>query len=745
MGLGTARVIYTINDLSLYTDELLRGYVIALVQTERGPLWEPTLIGSWDEFERLFGRTYTGSNDPLVLKMGLLQGAKFIVVRLANCTDPSDKSTISASKSSVTLNDRGGTPTAAVVTSDAGPFTFTEPYSGRVTGTEVGPYTITLDTSDTLLLAVGTGEDQAVTLTAGTRTAQNVIDEINAQTTGLTASIVDGCIKIAANTVTDNLLVKTVVENAYTELGITLGTYLAYAGTNSLVVSADGGADQTFEFSAGTLTAGEVAEEINETLADAVASASQGRLVLTSSTTGASSTLQVQSATTATAFGFDNTEVTGTEGVPQPTLTFESANEGAWGNSLKVDVYDSDLNPTTRFDIRVTYTLQGGLNEYFSNLSMDTEDERYAVNYINERSLLVYVTDEGSTNPAYTNRPAETVSSQILIGGDNGDPLTTADYIGDDLVQTGIYAADRTDLSMDIIIPGTTNISVYQALIAFCETRGEYFSHLNTPSGLDPNDAKAWRMGDTPYSHEAFNSPYAAIYYGKPLCYDSRTDSRKYISNLGHLAKCIANTDTNYDYHYAPVGPRRGVVDLVEGLDFNVYDWKGYRDLFAEYQIDYLMLGRDKGIEGAMFWENYTTQRAASALREINVMRFLIAMRKVLVPVLRMFLFEPNHPVTWREIHRTLDPQFRLWKDKTSIYDYVLQTDRDAFFDGGVLKNAVLNSGLEIDQGIYRARALVQPTRAIRYLEFEVGVMRTGEAFSEYTELKELPGWVRTS
>ena len=376
---------------------------------------------------------------------------------------------------------------------------------------------------------------------------------------------------------------------------------------------------------------------------------------------------------------------------------------------------------------------------------MDTEDERYVVNYINERSLLVTVTDEGSTNVAYTNRPAETMTSAVLTGGDDGDPLTTADYIGDDLVQTGIYACDRTDLSMDIIIPGSTNISVMQALVAFCENRGEYFAHLNTPAGLDPNDAKAWRMGDSPYSHEAFNSPYAAIWYGRPLCYDSRTDSRKYISNLGHLAKCIANTDTNYDYHYAPVGPRRGTVDLVEGLDFNVFDWRGYRDLFAEYQIDYLMISRDKGIEGALFWENYTTQRAASALREINVMRFLIAMRKVLVPLLRMFLFEPNHPVTWREIHRTLDPQFRLWKDKYAIYDYVLQTDRDAFFDGGLLKNAVLNSGLEIDQGIYRARALVQPTRAIRYLEFEVGVMRTGEAFSEYTELKELPGWVRTS
>lgn len=745
MGLGTARVIYSINDLSLYTDELLRGYVIALVETERGPLWTPTMIGSWDEFERMFGRTYAGSNDPLVLKMGLLQGAKFIVIRLANCTDPSDKTTCSAEKASVTLNDRGGTPTAATITSDAGPFTFTAAYAGNTTGTEVGPYEITLSTNDKLMIAVGSGADQTVTLTAGAEVAASaIVDEINAQTDGLTASVVGGAIKIAANTVTDNIQLKTISNSAYTALGFTIGTYLAYAGTASLVVDVDGSGNQTFNFSAGTLTAGEVVEAMSA-LTGAVATASQGALVLTSSTTGDDSTIEVKAATTAAAFGFSNDEVTGTEGVPQPTLTFESANEGAWGNSLKIDVYDSDLNPASRFDVRVTYTLQGGLNEYFSNLSMDTEDERYVVNYINERSLLVTVEDELSTNPAYTNRPAETVVSSSLTGGVDSDPLTAADYIGDDLVQTGIYACDQTDLSMDIIVPGTTNISVYQALVAFCEDRGEFFAHLNTPTGLDPTDAKAWRMGDSPYSHEAFNSPYAAIYYGRPLCYDSRTDSRKYISNLGHLAQCIANTDTNYDYHYAPVGPRRGTVDLVEGLDFNVFDWKGYRDLFAEYQIDYLMISRDKGIEGAMFWENYTTQRAASALREINVVRFLIAMRKVLVPLLRMFLFEPNHPVTWREIHRTLDPQFRLWKDKTAIYDYVLQTDRDAFFDGGVLKNAVLNSGLEIDQGIYRARALIQPTRAIRYLEFEVGVLRTGEAFSEYTELKELPGWVRTS
>jgi hypothetical protein len=114
----------------------------------------------------------------------------------------------------------------------------------------------------------------------------------------------------------------------------------------------------------------------------------------------------------------------------------------------------------------------------------------------------------------------------------------------------------------------------------------------------------------------------------------------------------------------------------------------------------------------------------------------------MLMPILRTFLFEPNHPVTWREIHRTLQPAFDDWKNRYAIYDYALQTDRDAFFDGGLLKNAVLNSGLDIDKGIYHCRALIQPTRTIYYLQFELGVMRTGQAFETYTEMHILPGWV---
>lgn len=742
MTLGAARVIYSINDLSMYVDQLMRGYVIAVVQCERGPVWEPTPVGSWDEYERIFGRTISGSTDPLVIKMGLLQGAKFVIIRIVNCTDPGDKSTMTAVPAEVTLTDRGNIPTPAVVESEAGPWTLVAPSGGTVTGTEVGPFTFGTGTADAFTVAVGSGDDQTFTLSGSAQTASAVVDAINAATTDLTASVVDNKICLTANTATDTLVIKAVANDCYSVLGFNEGTYAINAGTNSLVVSVNGGANQTFALTAGVKTASEIVAMLT-TLTGADATASSGKLVLTTSSTGPSYSIQVQDTSTAP-LGFDNDLHEGTNGISRDTLTFTAANPGEWGNSLKVYIHEADLNPGSAFDVRITYSLQGGLDEYYADVNMDPESDRYVIPYINERSRMVTVVDENSVNPPYTNRPQVNDNGTSFTLGDNGDPIDDADYIGDSYVQTGMYAADPVDLSIDIMIPGTTSISVLQALVAYCENRGDLVAYGNTPVGLDPINAKKWRMGELPYTHEAFNSHRFALFFGRPDCYDSRFDKRLRISNLGHLASCLGKTDVNYDYHYAPIGPRRGTVDFVEGLDFNLNDYRGYADLFADYGIDYLMICRQQGIEGAVFWENYTTQRAASALRELNVVRFLTMMRKVLLPLLRTFLFEPNHPQTWREIHRELEPVFQNWKNRYSIYDYVLQTDRDAWFDGGVLKNAVLNSGLEIDQGIYRARALVQPTRAIRYLEFEVGVMRTGESFANYTELKELPGWVRS-
>jgi hypothetical protein len=745
MTLGAARVIYEINDLSLYVDQLMRGYVVVLVKCERGPVWTPTPVASLDEYERIFGRTFAGSTDPLVLKMGLLQGAKFIVIRLVHCDDAGNKDTMTAANATIVLDDAGSTPTPAKIESKVGTFTVTAPTPGQVIGTEVGPFTFGEGVADTMSLTIG-NTTFTFQLAGSGQTPQQVVDQINSATNNLTASVIGGAyIKMTCNNPNDGLSILPVANDAYSILGFIETTYPSIPGNNLLVFSIDGGADQSFHLTPGKRSAAQVAEDL-AIMTGGGALSYNGKVRVVSATTGLSSSIQVKANSTALGvLGFDTDLHIGTLGISQPTLKGEAINPGAWGNALKVHTYKGSLNPETNFDMRITYSLQGGLDEYFSDLNMDPESDHYAPTYINSRSQLMKFYDMYSENVYPTNMPIINGDGINLYGGEDGlEGFNESDYIGDEMVQTGIYAANQTDMSIDIMIPGTSSISVLQALVAFCENVGVYVAYANPPAGLDPMNVKAWRMGEDPYSHEAFNSHRLSLFAFRPLCFDSKYDSRAYISNLGHLAACIAKTDTYYDYYYAPVGPRRGTVDLVEGIDFNMADYHGYQDLFADYGINYLMICRDQGIEGAVFWEQYTTQRAASALRDLNVVRFLTMMRRVLVPVLRMFLFEPNHPVTWREIHRTLEPVFQEWKDRYAIYDFVLQTDRDAYWDGGVLKNAIINTGLDIDQGIYHARALIQPTRAIRYIEFEVGVLRTGEAFSNYTEMTTLPGWVRS-
>lgn len=755
MTLGAARVIWSINDLSMFVDEMVRGYVTMFLKTERGPVATAKVISTPEEYSRIFGKKVSWTNDPLVAEICLKLGGRLNVIRLAHYTDIEDPTTITATNAAVSIYDNGNIPIPGYITSSDGPFYFTQRLSGRTQGTELGPFTFDTDSTDMVSFSVNDGTAQDVQLD-GTMTTTAVAAAINAGTEGLTAHAeFDNnsggyFLKVYANEVTDSLQVLTVDNDAYTILGLVVGDYDYTEGTDSLVVSIDGEADQTFTITPPAeeegdfhLTAGQIVTRL-AALTDAVASAYDGQVTITSDTTGLYSSVQIQATSTAAeALGFDTEPHAGYSGDPDTTLQIKALTPGEWGNDLTVQISQSSLHPELFFNMKITYARQREMDEHFAEVSMDPDSDRYVVNFVKERSFLIEAVDLLSENPAPADIP--TPGTYALVDGDDGGTVTEADMIGYAAAQTGIYAADLSYMSMDLMIPGTTSATVYRELIAYCENRGDMIGYGQVPAGNDPEDAVNWRLGDGGYTHPAFNSHRFALFFGRPLVYDSRDSSKKYITCLGHLAACLCRTDNDYGYHYAPVGPRRGAVGLVEGIDFNIQDYRstGYADLFAENGINYLMISHMPGLEGAMFWEQRTTQRLPSALRELNVIRFITMVNRSLMPILRAFLFEPNHPVTWREIHRVLQPAFEEWKTRYAIYDYVIQTDRDAFFDGGELKNAVLNSGLDIDRGIYHCRALIQPTRAIYYLEFTLGVLRTGEAFENYTSLKTLPGWVR--
>jgi phage tail sheath protein FI len=302
--------------------------------------------------------------------------------------------------------------------------------------------------------------------------------------------------------------------------------------------------------------------------------------------------------------------------------------------------------------------------------------------------------------------------------------------------------------AIDIMPIGTSSATVLQYFQQFIENRVGLMGHGQCPADMSPAQAIDWRMGVAPnWTHAAFDSHNISLMYGRPTVFDVKNNARTEIPALAYLAAAITKTDEALGPHWSPFGLKRGKCSGVLDLDYNVGTDRAGADLLAEYGINNLRIimssAETYGDEGAVLWGGWTSQRIDSAMKEFPVTRLIKTYERMLMPVLLQYINDPNHPVTWREIHRILEPMFRRELMKYAVYGYFIQTDKDAYFAGGELKGAYLNTGTDIDQGKYRCRILIQPMRQIFYLISEMGVMRTGEPFSNYSTMYQLPGWVR--
>lgn len=111
-------------------------------------------------------------------------------------------------------------------------FNITAPARATVTGSESENFTITASSNDIIKIQIDNGIDQTITLTAGTRTAAQVVDDINDNSKYVNAEVSSGSIKLTSNTygVQSEINIKTVSNHSYTVLGFTV---TATTGTNS--------------------------------------------------------------------------------------------------------------------------------------------------------------------------------------------------------------------------------------------------------------------------------------------------------------------------------------------------------------------------------------------------------------------------------------------------------------------------------------------------------------------------------
>jgi hypothetical protein len=396
---------------------------------------------------------------------------------------------------------------------------------------------------------------------------------------------------------------------------------------------------------------------------------------------------------------------------PLDTLKISAINEGTWGDDISVEIQDGDNDPATEFNLIVRY--QGNIKESFKNLSMDDSKSNFVELAINEKSEYITVEDLDSASPAPDDRPA--VGSYNLAGGDDGlVGLDDNDYIGDASQHLGLYALDEIDALNLLLVPGVTTAAVIQAGIGYCEGRKDLMLIADSPMGLEPTEVVDFRKGQGVYTHAAFNSSYAALYYPWLQISDPVTGKKKLIPPSGAVAGCYARSDRKSRVWYAPAGIDRGRIFNVLSLEYNTS--RGERDVLYPEGINVIASFPDSGIN---IWGQRTLLSQPSAIDRINVRRLMMYIEEAVAESSRFVVFEPNNPQTWRALIRLINPFLQDIKDNGGLYDYRVQCDEET------------NTPAVIDRNELVARIFVKPTKTAEFIELNFVLTSTGADFTE--------------
>jgi len=407
---------------------------------------------------------------------------------------------------------------------------------------------------------------------------------------------------------------------------------------------------------------------------------------------------------------FAATSLTGGQNA-RNSINIYALSEGTWGNNLSVVIADSTVDSANLFNLTVRY--KGDVVESFRDLSMDVTHPSYVETAVNERSEYITVYDfETPTTPALR-RPLAGAFT-LSEGYDGIDYINDSSYVGDPGIHTGLYAFDSIEDLNILLVPGVTTVAVIQAGIAYAENRKDILFIAEAPLPLSPLQAVDFRKGRGAYSHAAFNSSFAALYYPWIEISDPLNGKRKLVPPTGAVAGCIARSDDKAEVWYAPAGIDRGRIFNALSLAYKTS--RGERDVLYPEGVNVIASFPDTGIN---IWGQRTLQSQPSATDRINVRRLMMYVEEAISQSSRFVVFEPNNSQTWRALVRFITPFLQNIKSKGGFYDFRVQCDEES------------NPPAVIDRNEMVCRVFVKPTKTAEFVELNFILTATGASFRE--------------
>lgn len=316
-------------------------------------------------------------------------------------------------------------------------------------------------------------------------------------------------------------------------------------------------------------------------------------------------------------------KATGTGGNTGITVT--AANEGEWGNKIKVTISKSaDFveGEYEAYDVKVevgTYDSATVTDLLLKDLPSVVKNSRVRM-WIGELEL----------SPTVTTMPdSETIT---LSGGTEGDELKNADY------EAALEMAKTLDDLTMIAIPGQTSNVLNAALIAFCDSNG-YFPFLDMPMASTAEETRQYRKGISAWT--------GALAYPWGRMNDPLTDSLKTVPTCGHLMGLYARTIENYGIHKAPAGTQAQLKGFVE-LEYAVTPTE-----MGDLNIAGVITIMVRPNAGIVAWGARSLNAVDSTMRYVTDGLINLNIKKSLYDGTQYAVFEPNSDKLWSNVKAT--------------------------------------------------------------------------------------------
>lgn len=571
--------------------------------TEKGPVLTPTVSTSFNEWADIYGGYIADSQLAAIVEQFFNNGGRTLytsrVVHYNSLLDPATKT---SAQGSVTLSTPAVAATAGTILGTrSAPFPLSPGDTLDVDVDAGGPATATFNATagfqtsgntqpfglanlDTLTLKVDGGVTQTVIFktadfaSIAAATAAEVAAVINRDTFGLTASVSAGAVVLTSDR-----------QGTSSSIQVTGGTANAVGKLNFPVAVASGTGNVAF---IDAVTAAEVKTVVELAIAGLTATSVNGRIRLTSNTTGVASSIEVKSSSTADqTMGFDNALHSGTAAGTYTTLLVEGKYDGAYVNIERILISNPTSGVAGEFNLSV---LEGGVAvEVFPNVSMDDAALNYVETIINATggSTRITVTDQDAATTEELQRPNN--GNFAMSGGDDGLlNLADADYVGSQAGGTGFFAFDQLVDIRVIMAPDKPTAIVQSALVDYADVtrKRSMFAVVTTPGGLTATEVisfiqdQANVLGKSEVS--ATYWPYIKIVNPSPDAFGNATTIA--IPPTGSVAGLYARIDGARDggVYDEPAGLERGILTGVVGLETEEVNDERKRDLIVPKSIN---------------------------------------------------------------------------------------------------------------------------------------------------------------